>query len=72
MDYGSININVIYWLKSISYCTVRLVMKAIIDEGLKFLRINTKTSSFSFTPNNDVCRLVEMPVLSQKEELCIE
>ena len=60
----SVNMKVIYQLKSISYCIVRLVMKRILDEGL-----NIRGQMQNFNPNNDVYRIVEMRILSQKKKL---
>ena len=55
---------VIYWSKSIYYYIVRLVMKGTLDEVLNFLG-----QMQNFNPNNDVYRIVEMHILSQKKKL---
>lgn len=59
---------VIYWLKSISYCIVRLVMKGALNEGLKFPRAMQKLHLLLSIPINAVYRIVEMRILTQKKK----
>ena len=58
---------VIYWLKSISYCIVRLVMKGALKNGLKFPRATQKLHLLLSIPINAVYRIVEMRILTQKK-----